>query len=170
MKTKMTTLFACLILSSTLGVFAYDGEDDRATQWKAGAASVKITPQRRLHMAGYASRKEPAEGTEQDLFAKALAIEDANGKRVVFVTLDLIGVIEQLRTTVAEQVEQQFDISPQAFLMNASHTHCGPAYGRDDAKDYFDTPQKSLVDLVGQRYSADVQSQGFVVETGSHSA
>ena len=36
--------------------------------WKAGVASAKITPERRLHMAGYAARKEPVEGTVQDLF------------------------------------------------------------------------------------------------------
>jgi len=35
-------------------------------------------------MAGYAARKEASEGTEQDLFAKALMLEDRDGKRGVF--------------------------------------------------------------------------------------
>jgi hypothetical protein len=118
--------------------------------WKVGAASVKITPERRLHMAGYAGRKEPAEGTEQDLFGKALAIEDGEGNRVVLVTLDLIGVKEQLRTDVSKQVEEKYKLPPHALLMNASHTHCGPAYGRDDAKDYFAALTTKLVKLVGE--------------------
>ena len=32
-------------------------------------------------MAGYAGRKEPAEGTEQNLFGKMLAIEDRDAAR-----------------------------------------------------------------------------------------
>ena len=34
--------------------------------------------------------------------------------------------------------------------MNASHTHCGPAYERVDAKDYFDRLTRTMVDLVGR--------------------
>ena len=111
---------------------------------------AKITPQRRLHMRGYSSRKTPAEGTEQELFGKAIAIEDGQGQRVVFVTLDLIGVLAELRTAVASEAQKQFNLPPQRLLMNASHTHCGPAYGRDDAKDYFDRLSKDLVKIVGQ--------------------
>lgn len=119
------------------------------TEWKAGAASAKITPEKPLRMAGYAGRKEPAEGTEQDLYAKALAVEDAAGNRAVFLTLDLIGVIEQLRADVTSQVQEQYDLPPQALLMNASHTHCGPAYGREDAKEYYDVLVPTLVKTIG---------------------
>lgn len=138
-----------LLLLSPLTIAAAE-ETSKASQWKAGAATVKITPQRRLHMAGYAGRKEPAEGTEQDLFGKAIAIEDREGNRVVFVTLDLIGVLEKLRNEVATQVQEKYKLPPRALLMNASHTHCGPAYGREDAKDYFDSLTAALVKLVGQ--------------------
>src|SRR5262245_8050858 len=34
-----------------------------AADWKAGAARVKITPERPMWMSGYASRTGPAEGT-----------------------------------------------------------------------------------------------------------
>ncbi|MDP6446641.1 MAG: neutral/alkaline non-lysosomal ceramidase N-terminal domain-containing protein [Pirellulaceae bacterium] len=119
-------------------------------RWQAGAASVKITPQRRLHMAGYAARKEPAEGVEQDLFAKALTLQDAQGQRVVFVTLDLIGVFAELRKSVVGAVAERFDIPPRAVLLNASHTHCGPAYNREDARDYMEQLQRQLVDLIGE--------------------
>jgi len=97
-----------------------------ASGWKAGAASVVITPDEPTWMAGYASRTRPSEGKFQDLFAKALAIEDATGTRVVIVTLDLIGVPRALREAVAEQVRQKFGLRPEALLLNASHTHSGP--------------------------------------------
>lgn len=141
---------ALLVVSTSLTVQAADNDAaPESYRWKAGA-SAKITPDRRLYMAGYAGRKEPAEGTEQDLFAKAITIEDADGNRVVWVTLDLIGVLEELRAGVAAEVEAKYQLPSRALLMNASHTHCGPAYGRDDAKDYFAFLQQSLVKLIGQ--------------------
>ena len=147
----MRNLALCLLLAVLPAVSARAAEDQAAAPpWKAGVASAVITPQIPLRMAGYAGRKDPAEGTEQDLFAKALAIEDADGNRVVILSMDLIGVIDRLRTAVAEQVEQKYQLPPEALLMNASHTHCGPAYGRDEAKDYFDSLTVTLVDLVGK--------------------
>jgi hypothetical protein len=119
-------------------------------QWKAGVASAVITPKTPLRMAGYAGRKDPAEGTEQDLFAKSLALEDRDGHRIVILTMDLIGVIEQLRTEVAARVQTEYDLAPHSLLMNASHTHCGPAYGRDEAKEYLQWLTQTMVSLVGQ--------------------
>ncbi len=139
-----------LILFLTMVVTSMADEAAPAAQmWQAGAASVKITPEQPLHMAGYASRKEPAEGTKQDLFGKALAIQDSAGNSVVIITLDLIGVVAPLRTAVEMQIEAKYGIPPQSLLMNASHTHCGPAYARDDAQDYFDSLTRKLVNLVG---------------------
>jgi len=148
---KSMVLSLLLVIVTVSAVRAGEEPDAvLAPEWKAGVASAVITPERPLRMAGYGGRKEPAEGTEQDLFAKSLAIEDRDGNRVVFVTMDLIGVIERLRTAVAEQVQQKYQLPPHALLMNASHTHCGPAYGRDEAKDYFDSLTQHLVDIVGR--------------------
>ena len=94
--------------------------------WKAGAATTAITPRKFLWMAGYAARKKPAEGRVQDLFAKALALEDEQGNRLVFVTLDLIGVPQELRHRVAERARKDFQLPPAGLVMNASHTHSGP--------------------------------------------
>jgi neutral ceramidase len=94
--------------------------------WKAAATKAKVTPTESMWMAGYASRNKPSEGVAQDLFAKALVVEDAHGKRLAIVTLDLIGVPRMLREGVERDVKQQFGLPPEALLMNASHTHCGP--------------------------------------------
>ncbi len=147
---RNTTLYILLAIAAALPARAAEAPDKEAPEWKVGVASVRITPERPLQMAGYGGRKDPAEGTEQDLFAKSLAIEDGDGNRVVILTMDLIGVIDRLRAAVAEQVEQKFQLPPHALLMNASHTHCGPAYGRDEAKDYFDRLTQALVEVVGQ--------------------
>ena len=96
--------------------------------WKAGVATAKITPDTLMWMAGYGARKQPAEGTLQELFAKALALEDEGGQRVVIVTLDLIGVLVTIRESVEKQVQEQYQLPPSVLVLNASHTHCGPEY------------------------------------------
>jgi len=123
---------------------------DSVPEWKAGAASVVITPERPLRMAGYAGRTDPADGTVQDLFAKCVTIEDQQGQRIAIITLDLIGVLADLRSAVVEQLGEKYRLLPQAVLMNASHTHCGPAYGREDAKDYFEQLTRKIVQVVGE--------------------
>jgi hypothetical protein len=94
--------------------------------WKAGAASVVITPDGSMWMSGYAARDKPSEGKVQDLFAKALALEDAAGTRLVIVTLDLVGIPRSLRDVVAKQAREKYRLPPDSLLLNASHTHCGP--------------------------------------------
>lgn len=143
-------LATVVLLTPRQAAGAEQAKTDDAVQWKVGVASARITPDRPMQMAGYASRTEPAEGTEQDLFGKAIAIEDNAGNRVVFITLDLIGVIARLRTAVEREVQEKHQLPPQALLMNASHTHCGPSYGRDEVRDYFDSLKDTLVTLVGQ--------------------
>ena len=100
--------------------------EDAATVWKAGSAAVKITPDGPMWMAGYASRDKPSDGVAQDLFAKALVLQDGAGVTAVIVTLDLISVPSSLRTQVSQQLAQDYRWPDSALLMNCSHTHCGP--------------------------------------------
>jgi neutral ceramidase len=137
--------------------------------WKAGTAVAKVTPQKMLWMAGYAARKKPAEGKVQELFAKALALEDEQGNKLVFVTLDLIGVPQLMRRAVAERAEKEFKLPQANLVMNASHTHSGPSLrttpltekDKDNpkAKDAWDYTQKLQDDIVGiiGKALADVQ-------------
>jgi hypothetical protein len=130
---------------------AQDKAPEPTPSWKAGCATAKITPSRPMPMSGYAGRKDnPAEGTEQDLFAKALAIEDAEGNRHIIVTTDLIGIISKYRTDVEAAVAEKFNLPRESLTMNASHTHCGPSYGRDDTADYYGELLAKTIDIIGQ--------------------
>ncbi len=95
-------------------------------EWKAGAAGVVITPKRPTWMAGYAARKKPSEGTAQELYAKALALEDRRGYRVVLVTSDLLGFVRSVAEPIAERAQQRYGLSRERILFSASHTHAGP--------------------------------------------
>ena len=137
------------ILVAIIAVFNVSVLAQEKALWKAGVATAVITPEKPMRMAGYAARIKHATGKDQDLFGKALAIEDQKGNRVVFITLDLIGVTAELRAAVKQGVLEKYKLPPHALVMNASHTHCGPAYGRPEVKDYFDGLVKKLIATVG---------------------
>lgn len=99
--------------------------------WKAGVATVAITPGQSMWMAGYASRTKPSEGVLSELHAKALAIEDAAGTRAVMVTTDLISIPRGLRQQVTQALEKKHKLKPSGVFMNCSHTHCGPVVTDD---------------------------------------
>ncbi len=117
----------CVVISALLSTTAVSAQGPAvAVEWKAALGKAKITPAELMWMAGYAARTKPAEGVAQDLFAKALVLEDAGGARQVIVTLDLIGVPRQLRENLEQSLQTRFGLPPAALLINASHTHCGP--------------------------------------------
>ncbi len=118
--------------------------------WKVGLAKVAITPEQRLPMAGYASRKAPSEGTEQELFAKAMAIQDGNGETLVMVTLDLIGVHQRLRTDILKRLNDSHGLKEHQLLLNASHTHCGPDYVSGEAAEYYAQLTEKICSVIGQ--------------------
>jgi hypothetical protein len=135
--------------------------------WKAGVATVNITPEKNLWLAGYGARKKPAEGKVQDLYAKALAFEDDQGGRVVIVTMDLICVPQLLHHAVAERVENEFHLPKANLLINASHTHSGPQLHAEpltekelatpranDTHDYTLALEDKLVGIIGNALSS----------------
>lgn len=97
-----------------------------AHTWKAGVAKVKITPERLMWMSGYGARDKPAEGKLTDLWAKALALEDAKGKRGLLITMDLVGIDRVLSQRVCEELKKKHGLPRERIILSVSHTHCGP--------------------------------------------
>jgi len=122
----LTVLFCCPLLAARDSPAQSDAKLE-AYPWKAGHAAIDITPDEALWMAGYAGRKSPFDGVRQPIFAKCIAIEDAEGRRLAIVTLDLIGVTKSMRTSLENHVKTVHQVYEQGLLINASHTHSGPA-------------------------------------------
>jgi neutral ceramidase len=159
LRVLMTLLLSTLLLPPPAGHAA----DGPATAWKAGAASIKITPGELMWMAGYASRTKPAERVAQDLFAKSLVLEDDAGHRLVMVTFDLVGIPRTLRDALARDLEATHHVAPETLLLNASHTHCGPEVRRErlpkgaaederarQGEEYVAQLRSRVVEVVGQ--------------------
>lgn len=95
--------------------------------WQGGVAKVDITPQKFMPMSGYASRGAAhADGKLTDLWAKSLVVQDAAGEKVVVVTLDLIGIDQELSRKVCEQIAAAHGLERRQISLCTSHTHTGP--------------------------------------------
>jgi len=97
-----------------------------AADFKAGVGRILITPEKPIYMSGYAGRDHPSEGAIHDLWAKALAVEDRKGARVVVVTSDLIGLPRGVSEVVAARIQKEYGIDRPHLVLNSSHTHTGP--------------------------------------------
>lgn len=94
--------------------------------WLAGVARVNISPELPIWLSGYGGRNKPAATKHDDLWAKALVLEDAAGRRVALVTMDLIGIDRELSLDVCRRVAQKYKLPRSALALCSSHTHSGP--------------------------------------------
>ena len=93
---------------------------------RAGAGRVDITPDGPIWLSGYGDRTHPSTGILTKLWAKALAIEDTKGGRVVIVTTDLIGLPRTLTDPVAARIAKEYSLDRSRVMFNSAHTHTGP--------------------------------------------
>src|SRR5688572_20920331 len=98
-----------------------------SASWSAGTGRENITPREPLWMTGYAVRNRPADQTAQELWVKALALQDAVGNRGVLITADLCGITREISERVAAELMRRFKLPRSAVMTNASHTHSSPA-------------------------------------------
>ena len=130
-----------LLLLAPLVVAAAD-----APQWKAGLAKAVITPETAVWLAGYGTKRAPL-GKLHDIWMKALALEDQNGKRVVLITSDFQGVPKMMSDPAFAQIKAQYGLERDQVMLTFSHNHCGPRLG-NDLVDYYpiEAAQVALID------------------------
>ena len=120
-------------------------------EYRAGAGRIKITPASPIWMSGYASRTHPSTGVVNDLWAKALAIEDSKGHKVVLVSTDLIGLSRAVSEAVAAEVQKKYGVERANLVLNSSHTHTGPVIRANLASMYdLNADQARTVDAYTQ--------------------
>src|SRR5262249_3534461 len=102
------------------------GDPAAKADWKVGLAQAKITPERPMPMSGYGGRTKPFEKVAQDLYVKALVLEDREGHRAVLVTSDLLGFPAAVAEPICQRIEKKIGLKREHILLNSSHTHAGP--------------------------------------------
>jgi hypothetical protein len=110
---------------------ALAAEGFAAESWKAGVAKVNITPAEYMWMAGYGARDHVATGKLSELWAKCLVLEDAEGKKVVLITLDLVGIERHHSQSICRKLQEKYKLDRSQIAINCSHTHSGPVVARN---------------------------------------
>lgn len=148
--------------------------------WKAAAAKADITPTESMFLAGYASRTHESEGTLHTLWAKALVLQDAEGRRAVLITTDLLGMPKKMSENIKKKLLEKYQLTIDQVLINSSHTHTGPVLQHaltdiyqlnkvqlQKIKNYSTQLETTITNLVGKAIEklepATVSSQNGVV-------
>jgi hypothetical protein len=135
--------------------------------WKAGTASLVITPDEPCWLAGFAARTEPAKGKISELKVSALALEDDDGGPLVIASADIIAITRAIADPLIERVRAATGITPDRMILAASHTHFGPE-PRPDKAIFFKIPPEyakkipavadKLIDALAQTIIAAVHN------------
>jgi neutral ceramidase len=117
-------------IAAAPAVIGLNARGQNQTAWSAGAAKTDITPAEPIWMAGYAARTRPSEGVLQKIYAKCVAFRSPDGNMSVLVTSDLIGFPRDVSDEIAGQCLEKHKLSRERLILNSSHTHSGPVFGR----------------------------------------
>jgi len=137
---KIVALKRPLLIGIVLltGIFAPAGQ----AALKGGAAKVDITPPVGVWLSGYRSREKPSDAIADELYAKALVLDDGRNKMAI-VSADLLWVPLEITAEVRKKVKDKIGIAEKNVLICATHTHFGPKIYRI-TKDWPDTPASEV--------------------------
>ena len=119
------TIILILLLSN---FHVYSQGSSKKREIKVGVASIDITPETPIRLAGFALRtKAESDTVSLPLNAKALAFGNNYNDLSLMITVDLIGISYQISETVKKRLSGI--INPDRVSISASHTHSGPEIG-----------------------------------------
>ncbi|MEP6595602.1 MAG: neutral/alkaline non-lysosomal ceramidase N-terminal domain-containing protein [Ginsengibacter sp.] len=131
-------------------------DENGSAGWKAGVARIVITPEQPIWMAGYGNRDRVAEDKLHDLWAKALALQDSNGRRCVLITTDLCAIPKDMSDRIRNELKLKYNLSKAQIIINCSHTHSGPVLQNSLANIYpLNAEQSEKIKI----YSAKLEKQ-----------
>ncbi len=119
-----------------------------------GAAQRKITPPLGTHMAGY-YHVRPAAAVHDDLFARALVIDDGK-TAIALVTCDLVSIREESVVNARRQVEAATSLPGANVLVCCTHTHTGPITRGDRSSATFGSMSESYMATLEAQIAAAV--------------
>src|SRR5262249_56653231 len=74
---------------------------DAADLYRVGVAQMDITPSHPIRLNGFGGRRAESEGVYQRIWARALAIEDESKEPALLMTVDVLGIPDDIRTELA---------------------------------------------------------------------
>lgn len=135
--------------------------DSVALQLHVGTAKIDITPPFPMPLAGFASRENRKfETVDSRLYVRTFYFRqhaaDRSMLQALLVSADILFWSEQLADRLRRRMERQWGIPVDAIILNATHTHSGPAIstrtvglGEPDP-DYLDFLEQAVIRSVEQ--------------------
>lgn len=112
-----------------------------AEAWQVGVSKVDITPDESVRLSGYAGRVESHTEVADPLWARALVITPSSEvlqeatspaqstvdeRTLVLVSIDAIGVSNQMTVAVARWLEESYSIPRANLVISSTHSHSTP--------------------------------------------
>lgn len=94
----------------------------------AGVCETNITPPIGTQMTGYGWVPQTCLSIHDELFARALVIDDGF-TRLVLITADLLGLPETMVKMIRQTVSEELETDASSVMICCSHTHGGPHTG-----------------------------------------
>jgi neutral ceramidase len=126
----------------------------------AGTGKMIITPPFGCEMSGFVARQGNCLGVHDQLWARAIVIADGRQK-IVLVTADLIGIDHHILAKVRREMTLLTDISPEALILGATHTHSGPAVLSDA---FLGVPDPKYLDILAQNIAGAIYAANQSLE------
>lgn len=92
-----------------------------------GTAKIDITPAEPVRLSGYRNREKPFERVGQPLHARALAIGGDDQRPAVLLTVEVVGITEELTDEVAAALRTSHRLERERLAICVIHTHTGPS-------------------------------------------
>jgi hypothetical protein len=109
---------------------------------KGGCSKVDITPPIGVWLSGYGARNKPSDGIIDELYSKALVLDDGQNKMAI-VSVDLLWVPIKITNEIRKKVKEKIGIPEKNILICATHTHFGPKIDRI-TKNWPDAPVSKI--------------------------
>ena len=125
---KKYFILAVIFALQLFNLNAFSQSTSKRKEIKVGVASIDITPNTPIRLAGFALRTtEESDVVSLPLNAKALAFGNSYKDLSLMITVDLIGISYQISDSVKKRLSNV--INPNRVSISASHTHSGPEIG-----------------------------------------
>jgi putative membrane-bound dehydrogenase-like protein len=129
---------------------------DAADIYQVGLAQVDITPSYSIRLNGFGFRRTESEGVYQRIWARAMAIEDESKEPALLITVDVLGIPDDIRLEIAKRLEMKAKLKPERLAITATHTHTAPMlkganvtiFGTPIPKEHLDNIDKYTIEFI----------------------
>ncbi len=104
---------------------AVEPNEVSAEAFQFGFARVDITPDYPILLNGFLARQQEAQGHRQRIWAKAISLRASDGKPIVLMTVDTLGIPAEIRRKVVDAVAS-LGVENSGLAITATHTHSAP--------------------------------------------